>query len=104
MILTRNRVNKDEYELKIRNDAFQRVNVVKYLGIMIDDHLNFDDHLKYIVTKISRKVGITARSTKLVNKNCEIKLYNRIILPQLVYCPSILFLLKATLMDKLQKL
>ena len=52
MILTRSRVNRDEYELKTRYDAVQRVNVIKYLGIMIGDHLSFDDHLKYIVTKI----------------------------------------------------
>ena len=35
MILTRNRKNRDEYELKIMTDAFQRVNVIKYLGITI---------------------------------------------------------------------
>ena len=42
-ILTRNSVNRDDYVLKIRNNAIQRVNVIKYLGIMIDDHLSFDE-------------------------------------------------------------
>ena len=45
-----------------------------------------------------------ARSTKLVNKNYKTKVYNCIILSHFVYCPSILFLLNATQMDKLQKL
>ena len=45
-----------------------------------------------------------ARLTKLVNMNYRIKLYNHIIIPHFVYCPSILFLLNATQMDKLQKL
>ena len=45
MILTKNRVNRDEYELKIRNGAILREIVIKYLGIMIDAHLSFDDHL-----------------------------------------------------------
>ena len=72
MILTRNHVNRDEYVLKIRKAAIQRVNVIKYLSIMIGDHLSFDDHLKYIVTKIARKIGIISRSTKLINKNFRV--------------------------------
>ena len=74
--MKRNRVNRDELVLKIRNDAIQRVNMVKYLGIMIVYNLSFDDHLKHIVTKIAKKSGIMARSTKLVNKNYKIKVYN----------------------------
>ena len=35
-----------------------------------------DDHLKYIVTKIARQIGIMARSTKLVNQNYKVKVYN----------------------------
>ena len=50
-----------------------------------------------------KKIGVLARSTKLVNKNYTIKVYNSIILPHLVYCPSILFLLNTTQMEKLQK-
>ena len=103
VILTRNRVNRDEYEL-IRNDAILRANVIKYLGTMIDYRLSFDDHLKHIVTKISRKIGIMIRSIKLVNKNYKTKVYNSIILPNFVYCSSILFVLNTTQMDKLQKL
>ena len=69
------------------------------MGIMIDDHLSFDDHLKYIVMKISWKFGIMARSTKS-KKNYKIKVYNSIKLPHFMYCLSILFLLNATQMDK----
>ena len=43
---------------------------------MIDDHLGFADHLKYIITKISRRIGIMARTIKFVNKNYKIKVYN----------------------------
>ena len=71
---------------------------------MIHDHLSFDDHLKYSVTKIASKIGIVANSTKLVNKNYRIKVYNSIILHHFVSCSSILFLFNATQMDKLQKL
>ena len=98
------KTNRDEYELKIRNDAIQRVSIIKYLGIMINDHLSFDDNLKYITTKISRKIGIMARSIKLVNKNYKIKVYNSVILPHFAFCASILFLLNATQMDRIQKL
>ena len=71
---------------------------------MLNENLSFDDHLEYIVNKIAKKIGILARSTKLVNKNCRIKVYNSIILPYFVYCSSILLLLNTTQMDKLQKL
>ena len=38
MVLTRNNVNRDDCVLKIKNDVIQRVNVIKYLGIMIDEN------------------------------------------------------------------
>ena len=75
MTLMRNRANRNVYELKIKNDAFQRANVFEQQGIMVNDHLSFDDHLKYIVTKIARKIGIMSKSTNLV----KIKIYNSII-------------------------
>lgn len=104
MILTRNHVNVDNCVLKIKNDNIERVNVIKYLGVMIDDKLNFDEHLNYIRIKIAKKIGILSRSTKLLHKNYKIKVYNSIILPHFLYCPSILFLLSTSQMDTLQKL
>ena len=74
---------------------------MKYLDIMIDEKLSSDDNLKFIVNKITKKIGIRARSAKLVNKKYRIRVYNSIILPHFVYCPSILFLLNTTQMDKL---
>ena len=31
---------------------------IKYLGIIIDTHLNFKDHLNYIESKLARALGI----------------------------------------------
>jgi len=35
--------------IKIENEKIENVNVIKYLGIMIDKHLNFREHIDYII-------------------------------------------------------
>ena len=73
--------------MSIKNkEAIHRVNVIKYLVIMIDENLSFDYRSKYIVN---------------IDKNYRIKVYNSIVLPHFVYCPSILFLLNTIQKDKL---
>lgn len=54
MIITRRNFNDLNVELKINNESIQRVDSIKYLGIIIDNKLKFEEHIKYTVAKVAK--------------------------------------------------
>ena len=58
----------------------------KFLGIYIDSHLSWSNHIHYLKTKLSKGIGIIRKARKLVNKEILLTLYNSLIFPYLNYC------------------
>ena len=40
----------------------------KFLGVVIDSHLNWSKHINYIKTKVSKGIGIINRIEQFINK------------------------------------
>ena len=49
---------KPDLNLKVGNDKIERATSMKYLGVILDDHLTFDEHIAYIINKSSKKLGV----------------------------------------------
>ena len=60
--------------------------VFKYLGVLLDNHLTFNEHINYVNTKVSRKLGILSRVRPLLTTESANRLYKSMILPLLEYC------------------
>lgn len=103
MLMTRRTVDPDIITLNIANNPLQRVDKIKYLGIIIDDKLKFDEHLKYTEAKLGKKIGIMFRSCKFISKKYKIMVYRSMIEPHFIYCPTILFTFTDTQISNLQK-
>ena len=58
---------------------------VKYLGLFIDCHLSWHDHIEYICSKISKNINIITKVKKLVSKVTIINMYYSFIYPYLTY-------------------
>ena len=74
-----------------RNDDIGFVNETKYLGIMIDDNLNWDSQIKNIQTKISRALGLLKYAERYVPISTLNDMYKQGRLPWRGYrgsCPS----------------
>ena len=56
------------------------------LGVYIDEHLNWDEHMKQVSGKISKNLGARRRLKTILT--CELlqNIYNSLILPYLTYC------------------
>ena len=52
---------KDNISISINNNQLQSCDCSKLLGIHIDSHLSFDQHVCYLVSKISPKIGLIHR-------------------------------------------
>ena len=57
----------------------------KYLGVMIDSKLNFQNHIKIIENKLSRGVGILYRLKAVLPREAFSKIYFALFPPHLLY-------------------
>ena len=54
-------INCNNLNISIGNSVLARVSTVKYLGLMIDEDLSWNQHVKHLVSKISSLIGIIYR-------------------------------------------
>ena len=57
----------------------------KYLGLMIDNLLNFQDHIDYVKSKIAKRIGALYRSKNLLPLKYRKMFVNALMLPQFDY-------------------
>ena len=58
----------------------------KFLGIIIDDKLNWSLHINYVASKISKNIGVISKIGSFVDGKILIMLYYSLIYPYLTYC------------------
>lgn len=90
--------------IKIDKDKIQEVETAKYLGVFIDNKLNFKPHIDYVCKKISKKLGVLARVGKHLTIWSRKVIYNTIVFPHFIYCGTILHLANQESLNRLQKL
>jgi Reverse transcriptase (RNA-dependent DNA polymerase) len=75
-------------EIKLNGKVIQKQNYIKYLGIILDDKLNWNEHVKYIVEK-ARKTYWATKSFIASNwglNPLRIKwIYDQVVLPRITY-------------------
>ena len=72
--------------LKMNDVVIDMTENTKFLGVIIDQNLNFHSHITYIKGKISRTLGILYKSKKVFDKKVLLTLYNSFIHPLFTYC------------------
>ena len=65
--------------------SLERKEYVKYLGVMIDNHLSWKHHINYVALKISRNIGILSKLRHFVSPKTLFGIYNSLIFPYLSY-------------------
>ena len=58
---------------------------VKYLGVQIDQHLNWNEHIKIIIPKLSRAIGVLSKIRHYVPKFFLKTIYYSIFNSHLIY-------------------
>ena len=66
--------------------AINRVSSNKFLGVLIDEELNWKEHIASVATKIGRIIGILFRIRYKISYKTTMLLYNSLILSQINYC------------------
>lgn len=91
MIISRNEYSdmNNKNIVKIGTETIERVHVIKYLGILMDDKLNFDEQARQCTAKASSKVNFLYRISKKLPTETKKIVYNSIIKPQFDYCSTV---------------
>ena len=87
MVFT-NRHKENEVNIKLEGRLINRVTKTKFLGVIIDDKLNWKAHISYISGKISRAIGVIIK-TRNLGKGALLSLYYTLIYPYLTYCNQV---------------
>ena len=79
------KLQDSSFNLKLCNKQLKREYCIKYLGILIDSHLNWKKQVEFIGKKIRRSIGILCKLRHYVDLNILVKLYYALIYPFLTY-------------------
>ena len=75
--------------IHINGSSILEVDSAKFLGVIIDNKLNWLEHIKCISRKIAKGTGIIIKARKSFESETLLNLYNALILPHISYCAHI---------------
>ena len=73
-------------DLSINGNKVKRVHSTKFLGVILDEHCNWKEHIQLVQSKISKNLGIMYKSKRLLNQHCLKTLYFSFIHSYINYC------------------
>ena len=89
MVFTRSKIRNIQLAINIDDESIDEVRSTKFLGVVIDNKLNWKDHIMHIAGKISRGIGMIIKARDYLNKDGLLALYNAFIYPYITYCNHI---------------
>ena len=89
MVFSKKKTQRNELRLQIDGEAINEVYKTKFLGVIIDNKLNWKDHISNICGKIARWIGMIIKARNYLNKNGLMALYYSFVYPYLMYCNHI---------------
>ena len=90
--------------LKIRGSELDVVKKTKYLGIQVDNCLDWKEHIKAVSTKASRAIGFLKHAKNILPMASLKTLYSSIVETHFRYCCSVWGCCGTTDINQLQKL
>ena len=81
-----NRVYDDDIDISIDGVQIDKVSCTKFLGIIIDESLTWNDHNTYVTNIVSKYSGILFRLKKFLPCKTLFALYQTLVLPHLHNC------------------
>ena len=88
----------------IRETNVEVISNTKYLGVQIDEHLSWKEHIKAVTAKASRAIGLLKYAKKYLPIAVVKTLYSSIVEPHFQYCCSVWGCCNSTDISQLQRL
>jgi hypothetical protein len=88
--------------IKINNSLLTFTNHIKYLGMVIDSKLSFKFHIKLLINKLHKFIGIFRKINSFLTSQTKYILYNSMFLPHLLYAIELYGNAPDTILNALQ--
>ena len=85
MVVSQTAKNSDSIRLYIDNEELKRTKIYKYLGVWIDEGLNWKAHIAKISSSLSKTVGVYFKIRNYVSMHCLKIVYYSLIQSKLTY-------------------
>ena len=69
------------FPLSIAGQCLEQVSKIEYLGIYIDSHLSWHDHIDYVCDRVSKSINIMTKIKSYLGNQC----YYSLVYPHLIY-------------------
>ena len=86
---TKNNKIKPDISLNIDGQVIAEVTSSTFLGVIIDDELNWRDHVSFVCRKVDRGLWVIIKARKVLQQESLISLWYSFIYPYLIYCNHI---------------
>ena len=106
LIASRHKITRIDVQptVKINSQHIKRVKCTKVLGVQIDEHLSWNQHIAYIANKISSGIGAIRKLRTFIDTSTLVLVYNALIQPYFDYCCEVWDTLGKGLSERLKKL
>ena len=81
--------NIDSFSININGSPIKRVFEFKYLGVVFDDRLSWNEHVKSVLSKAGKRVGMLGRVRRHVTTYSANTIYITMIRPIIEYCSGV---------------
>ena len=78
-----------DISIEVNSYKLEKVVVVVFLGVILDEHLSWKSHISHVANKISKSIGIIFRASFNLQKSSLRILYFSLVYPYLQYCASV---------------
>ena len=85
MVFSPPKVNQDISPVNMNGEKINRVSSTRFLGVVIDDKLRWNEHILFVKQKVSKSLGIICKAKKKISKETLRTLYYSFIYPYLMY-------------------
>ena len=86
---TGSRLANTNLSVNIDGKELTRVAEYKYLGVILDESLSWNAHVNYLISKVSKRLGILGRTRGSISMHTADIIYRSFILPVLDYCDTV---------------
>ena len=83
-----NSFSDNQVNVEIGAKLITKVKEAKSLGVIIDEHLSWSNHIGDLSKKISSAIGVLKR-IPYISKRTALQIYQAMILPHFDYCSSV---------------
>ena len=77
------------HSLSLNEIELKRTFSIRFLGVILDPNLAWDDHIKNLTRKIAKYVPILYRIRNLCTRKSLMLIYNCLVYANLIYCNSV---------------